>query len=775
MEPEYIAFGQPLPGLEAEHLETEQARQLLDACFSHRDFDVIELRRLESSEQENVQKNSADIIVVECCDGTVPSRNAVGIKPRERLALVYRPGNDRPYDARALRKEFPVTPHQNHIVRGEPASLCLHFDSWSAVERSWTPQRFLARILWWLRETALGILHRADQPVEQIYFDSPYEIVLPPDLSKKIDDPNQLLYLQAPPCGIDKSIVPMVVRGFFADAEVARKEKSISFADSLLVSVEPVIHGTVEGYPWTLGKLHDQLVGRGSGLLTPLNAAIKKAVSSEGIEIPKENCSTMLILHIPVRREAGGDVERFELRGFKVASALSKLGMASGALFKDEDKRCAYREVNLLPVNGSIEQTKTEAWRDIPILPIKVSTSVTQNDVRRASGLPEEHCEFQGVLAGVGALGGHLADIWSREGWGSWCFVDDDILSPHNIARHIGKDVDVGCSKAVVVSELINMNFAPNYSKASGIHAKITDTTNKEGQQAISSASLLIDVTTTLEAPRDLSILDSTPRCASVFLTPSGLNSVLLFEDDGKTTRLLHLEAQYYRALLNNDWGKKHLEGHFGGIQVGGGCRDVSLVLSNELIHLHAATLARQVRTLSARPGACIRTWELDDETGALAAHDVPVSQPVSQQIGKWRVIWDENLQGRLYAMRESNLPNETGGILLGYFDQKLGTIHLVDALPAPLDSDASTSGFTRGISGLNDALEECAQRTANIVGYVGEWHSHPRYASSRPSTLDIELLAYLAGEMARDGLPALMAIVGERYIRFCFCQARMS
>nr|VFK57006.1 MAG: ThiF family protein [Candidatus Kentron sp. TUN]VFK59865.1 MAG: ThiF family protein [Candidatus Kentron sp. TUN]VFK64902.1 MAG: ThiF family protein [Candidatus Kentron sp. TUN] len=771
---EYIEFGQSLPGLEPKHLETEEARELLEACFSHPDFDVIELRRFESDEEGGVSKNSADIIVVECCDGTVPSRNPVGIKPRERLALVYRPGAHRPYEARALRGDFPVTSHQNHVNKGEPADLCLYFEPWSAVERSWTPQRFLARILWWLRETAQGTLHRADQAVEQLYFDSGIEIVLPPDFSEKIDKLDQLLYLEASSCGIDKSVIPRVVRGFFADAEVARKAQNIPFADPLLVSVDPVIHGMIERHPWTLGELHDQLAGRDSGLLASLNAAIKKTVSSEGIEIPKEKRSTLLILGIPMRREAGGDVERREIRGFEVAIALSKLGEASGVLFKDENKRRAYREVNLFPVNGSIGQTQTETWCDIPILPIKISTSVTRNNVRRASGLSEEHSEFQGVLAGVGALGGHLADIWSREGWGNWCLVDDDILKPHNIVRHVGKDIHVGCSKAVVVSGFINMNFAPDYSKALGIHAKITDTTNKDVQQAISSASLLVDATTTLEAPRDLSILDSTPRAASVFLTPSGASSVLLLEDEKRCMRLLNLEAQYYRALLNNDWGKKHLEGHFGGIQVGGGCRDVSFVLSNELIHLHAATLARQVRILSARPDACIRTWELDDKTGALAAHEVPISEPVSLRIDEWRIIWDENLRKKLYDIRAEKLPNETGGILLGYFDQKLKSIHVVDALPAPLDSDASTSGFTRGISGLNDALGECALRTANIVGYVGEWHSHPKYASSRPSTRDIELLAYLAQEMATDGLPALMAIVGENNICFSFGQARV-
>jgi hypothetical protein len=47
-------------------------------------------------------------------------------------------------------------------------------------------------------------------------------------------------------------------------------------------------------------------------------------------------------------------------------------------------------------------------------------------------------------------------------------------------------------------------------------------------------------------------------------------------------------------------------------------------------------------------------------------------------------------------------------------------------------------------------------------VRYLGEWHSHPRYANARPSDTDIAQLAYLGGELAADGLPGLMAIAAH-------------
>ena len=69
---------------------------------------------------------------------------------------------------------------------------------------------------------------------------------------------------------------------------------------------------------------------------------------------------------------------------------------------------------------------------------------------------------------------------------------------------------------------------------------------------------------------------------------------------------------------------------------------------------------------------------------------------------------------------------------------------------------------FERGVEGLKEAVQEAAQRTAGIVGYVGEWHSHPRGHTAAPSRDDFVQLVHLALGMSNDGLPAVQLIVGE-------------
>lgn len=754
---EYLSFGERLDtSPAADCLLYEQSRALLDVCLRNKDFRVLELRKVNFTNRKTGAVTAVDAIIVDCIDGTYPSRNEARIRPRERLALTYKPDDVAPYEVWALRRGFPDTLHQNHVAPGHPPSLCLYFETWQTVERTWTPEKHLQRVLWWLRETANGTLHRGDQPLEQFYFVSEFEVVLPHNFIEKSTDRTLSLQLEAVHHEHDK--FKLIRAGFVPRAQApVRQGLSIDF---LAVAVPPVLHSRVEKFPNTLGELENQFERRGSSFIGALAQTILDRYPEDGLA--PELRQTLLVLSIPRLRDGGDDVEKTEVIGLLLKADIATVGLKAGLLLRDPGSGRVYKDTMRF-IGQEAPLWGCEDWRDIAVeLPIDIKIAATKHDARRASGVPDEGSDFHGVLAGVGALGSVLADLWSRAGWGSWTYVDDDILKPHNVIRHTGKAAHVGYYKAKVVSTGVNLNYSEGIESSKGLPGKITDADKPEICGAVSTAQILVDATTTLNAPRDLASQDATPRSASVFLTPSGKSSVMLLEDSERSTRLSHLEAQYYRAILNDDWGAEHLSGHYGELIVGGGCRDVSAVISNELIQLHGATLARQLRTLSAQQTAQIRTWQLDDSTGALSLADVPVQTPlIREQLG-WNILFDEGLQAKLHAERERNLPKETGGVLLGYFDQMLKSIFIVDALMAPPDSQADVTGFTRGRQGLKEQLDECARRTANVVGYVGEWHSHPRGSSARSSQLDVELLAHLVLKMTLDGLPALMLIVGE-------------
>ncbi|SDN23003.1 integrative and conjugative element protein, VC0181 family [Janthinobacterium sp. OK676] len=755
----YHALGQVLSGLAPEQLTHAQSRQMLAACHRHPAFSVVELRKI--SNPSDVSKPAIDGIVVDCCDGTVPSRNLIGIHNKERLLLLHGPGLLTPHEVRALRTGFPATAHQNSIFNGEPTSLCLYFEPWSAVERTWTPEKHLQRILWWLRETSVGTLHRTDQPLERLYFVSPYQIVLPADFNERVARRTEVLHLA---CARSRDKGTML-RGAFGPRPEKHAARDDFGMDILVVAVPPALSTRIERYPADLCALHDQLVARGSTLLAPLQEAAKQAMSGSGMPMHDPAAQhTLLLLQIPVTRAGSQTPERVDVSGFVIRGApLSRLGLDTGAFFDGRDGK-AYVSNTLSLSRDTTADESPKAWRGLPIEPIDVKVAFSAADVHRASGVDNAAGDFRGILAGVGALGSSMAEIWSREAWGRWTYVDDDILLPHNLVRHIGKDLHIGWAKVDVVAQMGELNW-PSSVKPEAVYANATDNENPDVQRAVCEAHLFVDATTTLEVPRDLSDRDDMPRMVSTFITPSGRSGVLLFEDEARSARLACLEAQYYRGLLNSDWGATHLAGHQGSYWVGAGCRDLSGVLAHELVQLHGATLARQVRLLATQPDSQIRVWTVDEESGAVSVNVVTVAPSVERKAGKWRVVWDEELARKVRHLRDQSLPSETGGVLLGYVDQKRNAIHLVDVLPAPIDSDANRTGFTRGATGLPEAIAEAAGRTANIVGYLGEWHSHPQHASATPSAADQTLLAYLADTLSLDGVPALMLIVADRDI----------
>lgn len=297
--------------------------------------------------------------------------------------------------------------------------------------------------------------------------------------------------------------------------------------------------------------------------------------------------------------------------------------------------------------------------------------------------------------------------------------------------------------------------------------ADATDVTLEPVTRSLNGAKLVVDASTTLEYPRAASTVETLPRHVSVFVTPNGNAAVLLAEDVKRTMRLRTLEAQYYRALIQEERGQVHLSGHASTFWSGASCRDVSVVMPYSRILAHASTLAEQIQAAAVREDAQIRIWQRDPVRAAVEVHDVPVLSEQRLALGELDLFIDDGVVQRLRELRRQEFPDETGGVLLGYYDFNVNAVVVVACLSAPSDSKASPGLFERGIAGLAEAVKDAATRTAGIVGYIGEWHSHPPGHSALPSEHDIAQLLHLALGMADDGLPAVQLIVGEHDLQF--------
>jgi len=740
---EYKGFGEAIENQTWESLTIPAAKKTLDAVENNPFCEFIELRKLDDD------YGSSEMIVIDCLSDGVPAKNKVGIKYRERLALRFFQNEKIFPQVRALRKEFPETYHQNHVINGEPASLCIYSELWSSVVRSWTPEKHLRDIRNWLEQTACGTLHGEDQPLEPFFFEGcRFRMILPVDFEDKIGR-NEWALIAKPRIIKDDS---STLQGYFVPTKDSSAHSSISLYTEE-IQLPPLVHGRIERTPATLGELHDQFSSRGVDLASLLFDKIR--VRSEGVGLSKsEKEFTLLVLIIPLQRSDDQEIERSQKKGFCLCAGLVTIGVNSGIL-NEHDGKYWFTPA----IGGEVEIS--QEWRSIAIEPMELLKPFTRELARNMSGIESEGPI--GVLAGAGSLGSAMHNIWTRQGWGKWHLIDPDLVNPHNLARHAALEFQNGTNK-VDALRVIEHNIYPHEHETPDTFAEsAVDFSIEAIVTTIDNVELIVDATTTLNVPRELAVRESASRSISTFITPSGLGAVLLAEDSHRDIRLDVLEAQYYRTVINNYWGEHHLEGNNGSVWVGAGCRDMSAIIPYDLIQLHASTLARHIRIKSESSNSSINIWNCNPETGEILAVSESPSIPINVNLDAFTLVWSEAIKEKVRVLREESLPVETGGILLGYFDLELSRIYVVDVYPAPDDSQEEATGFIRGVEKLQEKVDEAMHRTANIVGYLGEWHSHPPGASANPSGDDIYLLSHLANALNNDGLPALMLIVGEQ------------
>lgn len=722
---------------------------LFDAVEKSKTFELVEVGSVAHAGY------TGEVLIVELSCDAVPSRNPIGIEYRERLAIVVRSYSLIP-EVYPLRTNFPDVWHRNFPLAGYPPDLCLYYEPVRATRRTFTAENFLKRVEWWVQATANDTLHAADQPVEQLFFRTRYEIVLPFDFEVRQAAGESFCFWRM----VTRAKDATTLMGMFAAHDKASKEEE-PFSEFVMVNVPPRVHGAVTLAPKTLGDLHDWLGAEGLDLKALLTERVQEKVGPAGEPKNTGPKTLTLLLRMPVTREAESAVESVQHRAFFVPEQLLEVGEKLGALAEHDGK--FYRYIGM---QGTVT---TEEWRSVPVESTEVLFQNNQEAARRQSGIRD--AGPKGALLGAGALGSAIYDIWVRSGWGAWTPVDKDHVKPHNITRHTATYMEVGMTKVDAVLQHAH-EVAVGGTHLAGLDVDVVESSDARLDKLLTTSELVVDVTTTLDYPRKASVNAKYARHISAFISPSGGDGVLMAEDSQRKTTLLSLEAQYYRAMISSEWGAEHLRNNYGTFWSGAGCRDISVALPYSHVLAHAATQSEQIMMLSNQDAAAIRVWARDTSTGSMQLHTVSVEGQVTYPLGPFTGYMDKGLEAKLFQMREASLPSETGGILLGYWDFNVNSLVVVDALPAPSDSVSDRESFVRGTEGLLDALNEVQRRTAGVVGYVGEWHSHPKGVRAQPSPDDLVQLVTLAKRMAEDGMPVVSMIIGEEEIQLMQGQA---
>jgi len=403
----------------------------------------------------------------------------------------------------------------------------------------------------------------------------------------------------------------------------------------------------------------------------------------------------------------------------------------------------------------------TKNGSNIKVILVNPQKTLSRELASLISGLPNQ-IKKRFLIVGVGALGSQLLMHLIRGGVGVWVVVDNDCLLPHNVSRHALDGNFVGCSKADALS-LVGNNCLDEDDFIRSITADIlTPGDKKEAlDTAYKDAEIIIDATTSISAARYIACdVDSSARRISVFMNPIGNDSVILVEDSARKYPLDYLEMQYYRFLYNTPSVHDHLKRIETSIRYGRSCRDISFVLSQELVGLHSSICARGIRKALEANDAAITIWRVEDNS-SVSKYSVTPSDVFIRSFGKWTLLFDSFLINKIQEARRTKLPNETGGVLLGTIDLQRKRVYAVDTILSPPDSKEWPTVYIRGCTGLRAEVEKVKDITMGMLDYVGEWHSHPGH-STNPSRDDLLAFEWLAEIMDVCEQPALMLIAGE-------------
>lgn len=735
--------------ISADELQADKARNLYQTLEAGLQ-DYCWLRECRRSEVSGEMEWTADVVVFDV-GVEVGQHPAHDIRKLERIAALFRHDDSVLPEAFALREDFPVVPHLNALssLRTElPRNLCLYDEPFSEVQLSWTPAAFLGRIREWLARTARGELHAEDQPLEPLLIGSPWSIVLPSDLFEREEERAFQIAVQG---YVEDGLRNRLLLAEWLD-EAHLDENALPCA-VITLEGSPQEHGIIRKTPFDLEELCGFLEDAELDLYAELREQLRSWYEHHELDKLRGN-QVIIVVALPKVRETGDAVESSEVWAFEISETLDELGERFDLWQKDKQSGA----------RGFVfEPTSEVEGSEVLLVPLNVNYAFSR-EMAAAQAAGKSPNDRKITAIGAGALGSQVFINAIRQGWGDWTLIDHDRLLPHNLARHALPGMYLGHSKTNGLAHLAN-ETVDGKQNASSIVADVLAPRDREEEvnEALDQADIVLDTSASVAVERYLARdAESPARKLSLFFNPSATDGVLLCEDEERECLLDWLEMRYYRELITRSKLKEHLKQAAGRLRYARSCGDVSAVLAQDRVALHAAIGARACRSVLEVASSSILIWRTSEADLGVEHIDVEVTPSLEQQVGDWTVVTDQWLMDKVAGERLEKLPNETGGVLVGAHDMQRKIVYAVDSLPSPSDSTEWPAVYIRGKHGLQSRVEEIEQITNGHLHYIGEWHSHPRHHSPSPSSDDRNAFEWLSNMLAPESVPATMLIVGE-------------
>ena len=382
-------------------------------------------------------------------------------------------------------------------------------------------------------------------------------------------------------------------------------------------------------------------------------------------------------------------------------------------------------DLEVLPFLINVKRTgKKHVSLQSPALLLGTSELCYPALMRQVSG---HQPEFPGriIQLGCGSLGSKLSLHLLRNGLSRICFVDTDVLSSHNMARH---------ALTWRVNEWFKSYAMASTANQFGAEASVGKDDYIEVAKTASVIDLIVDSTASLAVRNRLTLDDVKARVVHTGLYGKMEHQcgICFIEGSDRNPRIDDICFRFMRANVLDDIGAvdytvKNLERY----TYGQGCSSLTMKVDDSTISLLAAGMARRVQKYidSGFPdtGDCGYGRTEDGESVRWARLDM----------GKTLVlpgVRDDGYQVRVLScakdemdrLAESAHKNETGGYLVGAIVPNTKTITVVACLPPPSDSRATPAEFILGVEGMKNVETTINEKSNCVLGAIGTWHTHP-------------------------------------------------
>lgn len=379
---------------------------------------------------------------------------------------------------------------------------------------------------------------------------------------------------------------------------------------------------------------------------------------------------------------------------------------------------------------------KSTALEKIPDeIDVKIQSHIepfSQEVARKVSG---QIRNTKTLFLGAGSLGSKMIIHEARSGNLNVGVVDGDDLLQHNLVRHSLFSNRVGLNKAMAVINEIESMFESDDRK--GL-AKFDFPVNLVASNKLTDYKVIIDTTASIDTLNWL-VNEKLSKVTIVRgeIADEGKLGLLYIEGSERNPRIDDLvNFTYYQALRDKEirsWRINDSKREIFNLSVGLGCSSTTTILGDDTISLHASLFSKvvyQYGVNSQKKEGLIYLNKIADGPVPTAKTEFKLVKPFDSYKclcnSGWEIRLCAGLADKMISLCNAKKNKETGGVLVGMCNYKTKVIHIFDIIVEPRGSSGTYCGFIRGSIGLPAEINSIKEATGNVIGYIGEWHTHP-------------------------------------------------